>query len=75
AAGYTVIFTSRVRERADHVIGRIAIKNQWEIDKFISIMRNGVSLPEQGKELVKDSVKKIIGAGRYDALRTKILRQ
>lgn len=64
--GYDVIFTSDCR---------IGVKGSWSLEYFIKVLNNGFSLKDKASEFVKNSSKKILGAGNYDRLRTAALKK
>lgn len=63
--GYKTIFTS---------VNRIAVKADWNLEKFVSVLNNGYSLQDKAKEFAKSASKKVLGAKAYDSLRTRILK-
>lgn len=74
-AGYKAIFTSNVKDDDGFRIGRISVKSHWDIKSFNRVLNSGFSLKEKAVELIKDSSKRILGAGRYDKIRTGILKK
>ena len=64
--GYKTIFTSD---------NRIAVKADWTLEKFVSVLNNGYSLGDKAVELAKNASKRVLGAKTYDKLRTGVLGQ
>ena len=64
-AGYKKIFTSD---------NRVIVKAGWDIDYFKKVMENGLGLGDRVKKAIKECSKKILGAEKYDKIRTIILR-
>lgn len=73
--GYREIFTSKLKDSDDFIFGRIAVKGNWDFSYFTKVVNSGLSLKDRAKEFIKDSSKKMLGANRYDKLRTAVLRK
>lgn len=73
SSGYKGIFTSSTKDNDGFKFGRIPVRGSWELDYFIKILYNGFSFKDRTEEWLKNSAKKILGASRYDNLRTRIL--
>ena len=58
--GYMTIFTSK---------DRIAVKADWDLDKFIKALHGKYSIKDKIKEFIRDSSKKVLGPKNYDHLR------
>jgi len=74
-AGYSAVFTSSLFSYNDFEFGRIAVKANWNLDKFISIVNNGYSLSDRTRILVKKTAKTILGPEGYDRFRTGLLKR
>jgi peptidoglycan/xylan/chitin deacetylase (PgdA/CDA1 family) len=72
-SGYRAVFTSNINEGGNFKLGRIPIKAHWDLEHFIRVVNKGLSFKEKTREFIKDSSKWILGAKRYDKLRTAIL--
>jgi peptidoglycan/xylan/chitin deacetylase (PgdA/CDA1 family) len=72
-AGYKTVFTSNLNDYDGFKYGRIAVKENWNINYFTKIIKKGPSVQEKAKESLKNTAKKFLGSGAYDKLRTKIL--
>lgn len=73
-AGYKFIFTSDMNDISDSVLGRVAVKANWDLDHFIQVLDKGFCFNDRVREFIVSSSKKILGAGNYDRLRSVILR-
>ncbi|MFH0764084.1 MAG: polysaccharide deacetylase family protein [Candidatus Omnitrophota bacterium] len=71
--GYKAVFTSDIKDKDGFKFGRISIKRDWSLAKFIRILNNGYSVKDKAGELIKSSSKKLLGPGYYDSIRTRIL--
>ena len=74
-AGYKAMYTSNPKDNDGCAFGRIAVKGEWDINYFIRIINRGLSLKDKAKELLKNTSKKLLGAGKYDKIRSRILRR
>lgn len=72
--GYKNVFTSNPKDDDGFKIGRIPIKGSWDMQYFIKVLNNGLSVKDRVGEIIKSSSKKILGVRNYDRLRTKILK-
>lgn len=73
ACGYKAAFTSKLYEKGAFKIGRISVKNDWDLGHFIQLVNKGYSLQDKVVELGKNCSKKILGVKNYDRVRTRIL--
>lgn len=73
--GYKAIFTSNPKDNDGFKFGRIAVKAEWDLEKFMRIVNNGLPWRDSAREFVKKASQKIMGAKSYDKLRTIVLAQ
>jgi peptidoglycan/xylan/chitin deacetylase (PgdA/CDA1 family) len=73
-AGYTTVFTSDPRDRDGFKVGRLPVKAQWSLSDFQCAIATGFEKKGKAAQLFKDTLKRILGAKNYDALRSKVLR-
>jgi len=73
--GYKAIFTSNPKDSDGYKFGRIPVRGNWSLGYFIRVLNNGLSFRDKTEELIKKSSKRILGAGYYDKIRTKILKK
>jgi peptidoglycan/xylan/chitin deacetylase (PgdA/CDA1 family) len=74
-AGYKAIFTSNPKDNDGFRLGRIAVKRDWGLKKFIRIINDGFTLREQADIMLRQASQKILGAKHYDNLRSFILKK
>jgi len=74
-AGYKAAFTSDPNDFDSLKIGRIPVKASWDLEYFKRVLKNGLPLKARAGRLIKKSVSTVLGAGRYDALRTRLLKK
>ena len=72
--GYKAVFTSNPKDNDGFKFGRIPVKSDWEFKYFCKVLSNGLSTSDRLKESFKSCSKNILGAKKYDWLRTKILK-
>jgi len=72
--GYKNIFTSNSDDNDGYCIGRIAVKDSWDIKHFSKVITSGLTLGDRVEGTVKNIAKNLLGAGIYDKLRTRLLR-
>jgi len=72
--GYKKVFTSNAKDNDEFKAGRISVKRNWNEAYFIRVIENGLGMGDRIKEGVKESAKRILGAGKYDKIRTMILK-
>lgn len=72
--GYKNIFTSNPNDNNGYGIGRIAVKDSWDIKHFSKVITNGLMFGDRVEEAVKNIVKHLLGTGIYDKLRERLLR-
>lgn len=72
--GYKNIFTSNPKDNDGYCIGRIAIKDSWDIRHFAKVITSGLTLGDRIEGAVKNTLKILLGAKFYDRLRTRLLR-
>lgn len=72
--GYKNIFTSNPNDNNGFCIGRIAVKNSWDIKHFSKVIINGLTFGDRIEKTVKNIVKNLLGAGIYDKLRERLLQ-
>ncbi len=73
--GYKNIFTSNFNNNNGYCIGRIAVKDSWDVNRFSKVIANGLTLSDKIERIAIDTAKKLLGAGIYDRLRTSLLRR
>jgi len=73
--GYRAVFTSNPSDNDGFKFGRIPVRGNWSLEYFIRVLNNGLSFRDKTEELIKKSSKRILGAGYYDKIRTKILKK
>lgn len=73
-AGYKKIFTSDVRDMDGFRLGRIVVRADWDLDHFTKVLDNGYLIGDRAEYMMKNSLRKILGSGNYDKLRTAVLR-
>ncbi len=73
--GYKAIFTSNPKDKDGFKFGRIPVRGNWSLEYFIRVLNNDFSFRDKTEELIKNSSKRILGAGYYDKIRTKILKK
>ncbi len=73
-AGYKAAFSSNPEDEDDFLHGRIAVKAYWNLAKFTKIVNNGLPFTETAEESIKNLAKKILGAEKYDKIRSKIIK-
>lgn len=73
-AGYKAVFTSRFLDNDGFKIGRIAVKNNWDLKYFIRVINKGLPVRDRMKEFIKNVSKKILGQKNYARARTRILK-
>ena len=71
--GYKAIFTSDLKDADDFKLGRIIVRPNWDLSHFIKVLNSGYSLRDKAENLVKNSLKAVLGAKNYDKIRTKVL--
>jgi len=72
-AGYKGVFTSNPNDNNGFLLGRIAVRGDWDLDYFVKVINNGSSIRDNIGEKLKKSAKRILGAKNYDKVRTVIL--
>lgn len=74
ACGYKAVFTSNPEDRDGFFFGRIPVKANWDLKYFSKVINSGLPLKDRTVDFIKNSSKKILGAERYDKIRTRILK-
>lgn len=70
---YKAIFTSDQRDADGYRFGRIAVRANWDLERFAREIEGERSLRDRSAKLLLDSSKKILGPKYYDKVRTIIL--
>lgn len=73
-AGYKGVFTSNPDDNDGFKLGRIAIRDDWDIEYFRRVINNGLPFGNKLKETAKGTAKKLMGHNNYDKLRKVILK-
>lgn len=73
-SGYKNIFTSNPDDNDGYCIGRIAVKDNWDLKHFSKVITNGLTLNDRIEKIAKNIIKNLLGAKSYDKLRGKLLR-
>lgn len=73
--GYRAVFTSDIKDYGDFRFGRIPVRAHWDIKHFIRVLDGEVSVKDKAEDALKYSAKKILGATKYDKLRTRLLKK
>jgi len=73
-AGYKSVFTSNPNDNDGFKRGRIAVKGNWSLEKFIYVINNGLPLKDKAVLAVQSSAKKVLGARKYDRIRSALLK-
>ena len=73
-AGYKSVFTSNPNDNDGFKRGRIAVKGNWSLEKFIYVINNGLPLKDKAVLAVQSSAKKVLGARKYDKIRSALLK-
>lgn len=73
-AGYAKVFTSNIKDNDGFKMGRIVVKGCWDISYFRDVLENGVGFGDRIRDVVKEWSKKILGAEKYDKIRTILLK-
>lgn len=74
-AGYRNIFTSNPDDNDGYCIGRIAVKDSWDIKRFSKIITRGLTLSDKIEDAIKNTLKRLLGAGIYDRIRAELLHR
>ncbi len=72
--GYKNIFTSNPKDNNGYCIGRIAVKDSWNIKHFTKVITSGLTLGDRIEGAAKNTAKSLLGAKFYDKLRTRLLK-
>jgi peptidoglycan/xylan/chitin deacetylase (PgdA/CDA1 family) len=72
--GYQTIFTSNPADDNSFLLGRIAVKANWDMDYFNNIINSGYPMKDRIEEWLKEAFKGILGATTYDRIRGKLLK-
>lgn len=76
--GYEKVFTSVLGKndftRNEFALRRIAVGKDWDIKKFKSVLKEGLSLGDRTADFIKKSSRAILGVKNYDKIRTSLLK-
>ncbi len=72
-AGYRAVFTSNPNDSDGFRIGRIAVRHNWNIEKFKYVIENGLPLKDRVVDGCKNTIKNLLGSKAYDRLRSKLI--
>ncbi|MCM8782205.1 MAG: polysaccharide deacetylase family protein [Candidatus Omnitrophica bacterium] len=72
-AGYKAVFSSQPDNEDGFIIGRIAVRSNWDIDKFKNVIENGLPWQDKITAGIKRSLSTIVGTKIYDRLRNIVL--
>jgi peptidoglycan/xylan/chitin deacetylase (PgdA/CDA1 family) len=73
--GYRAVFTSDAKDSDDFRFGRIPVRARWDISHFIRVLDGEISVRDKAEDAIKYSAKRILGATKYDKLRTRLLKK
>jgi len=74
--GYEKVFISDLndfRHKEVTALGRILVKNNWDIEYFKLVIQQGIPVRVRFKEGMLSAAKRVLGAKRYDTIRAKLL--
>lgn len=74
-SGYQEIFISGEPQAGEGTVGRLAVKADWTLERFDQALRHEVPGGEKLFNMCKGLAKKILGAKRYDHLRTRFVKE
>ncbi len=73
-AGYEAVFTSDAASSGPYKRGRIVVRADWSLERFVKILENGYPLSHKVSRAMIDSAKYILGHAGYDKMRSLVLR-
>jgi len=71
--GYKAIFTSNISDDDGFKFGRIPVKTGWDLTYFEKVVKHGSPVKSNAVEWMKASAVRVLGAQRYDRIRSRIL--